>query len=117
MKRLIVIFLIIAIILITVVYAGLDAKDGKLINLADPTAATDGASKQYVDAHIVAASTPADTGATGTLGTVTWDNQYIYVCIAEDSWLRMELNAWGDSFLLETGDVILNEAGGKSILE
>lgn len=117
MKRLVVIFLIIAVLLISVVYAGLDAKDGKVINVATPTDGTDAANKDYVDAHIVATATPASTSATGTTGTVAWDNQYIYVCIAEDSWLRMELEAWGDNLLLETGDVILNEAGGKSILE
>ena len=117
MKRLVVIFFIIAVILISVVYAGLDAKDGKVVNVATPTAGTDAANKDYVDAHIVATSTPASTSATGTTGSIVWDNQYVYICIAEDSWLRQELNAWGDNFLLETGDVILNEAGGKSILE
>lgn len=117
MKRVLVIFLIIATILITVVYAGLDAKDGKVINVATPTEGTDAANKDYVDAFIAPDSTPASTHATGTVGSVVYDNQYIYVCIADDSWLRIELNAWGDSLLLETGDVILNEAGGKSILE
>jgi len=117
MRRFIVIFLIIAVILISVVYAGLDAKDGKVINVATPTEGTDAANKDYVDAHIVATSTPASTSGTGTVGSIVWDNEYVYVCIATDSWLRMELNAWGDKLLLETGDVILNESGGKSILE
>jgi len=117
MKRAVVIFLIIAILLITVVYAGLDAKDGKVVNVATPTEGTDAANKDYVDGHIVATGTPSSTHGTGTTGTIVWDNEAVYVCIATDSWLRIELNAWGDKLLLESGDALLNEDGGFFILE
>ena len=116
-KRILVILFLITAVLVGVVFAGLDAKDGKVTNVADPTEGTDAANKDYVDAHIVATSTPSSTHATGTVGTITWDNQYVYVCIATDSWLRMELNAWGDKLLLESGDALLNEDGGYFILE
>jgi len=95
-KRIIIIVFII-ILLVTVVYAGLDAKDGLLIG--------------------VGSHTPADTGDTGTKGTITWDNRYAYVCIATNSWLRVELEAWGDKLLLETGDYLLTEDGRKIVLE
>ena len=49
MKRLMVIFLVISILLTSVVYAGLDAKDGKVISVATPTVATDATNKLYVD--------------------------------------------------------------------
>jgi len=96
MKRLIIIAFIIA-LLVTVVYAGLDAKDGLLIG--------------------VGSHTPATISALGTLGTITWDNRYIYVCIANNSWMRVELEAWGDSLLLETGDLILDEEGREIKVE
>lgn len=50
MKRLILIFLITA-----QVFAGLNAKSGKVINMAEPTANTDGATKYYVDNTAAAA--------------------------------------------------------------
>ena len=96
MKRLIIIVFIIA-LLVTVVYAGLDAKDGLLIG--------------------VGSYTPATISASGTKGTITWDNRYIYIGIANNSWMRVELEAWGDSLLLETGDLILDEEGREIKVE
>lgn len=96
MKRFIIIAFIVA-LLVTVVYAGLDAKDGLLIG--------------------VGSYTPATISALGTLGTITWDNRYIYIGIANNSWMRVELEAWGDSLLLETGDLILDEEGREIKVE
>ena len=98
MKRLVLILLVIATILITVVYAGLDAKDGLLIG--------------------VGSYTPAHIGATGTLGTITWDSDYLYVCIANNSWKRAALSAWAitDVLLLDDGASKLLLDDGASFL-
>lgn len=39
-------------------------------------------------------STPASASATGTLGTVVWDADYIYVCIATNTWKRVAIATW-----------------------
>ena len=39
-------------------------------------------------------STPASATATGTTGTITWDANYIYVCIATDQWKRIGISTW-----------------------
>jgi len=37
---------------------------------------------------------PASATATGTAGTITWDNNYIYICVATDTWKRMLITTW-----------------------
>lgn len=98
MKKGIVIFLIIAILLITMVYAGLDAKLGKLIGVGS-----------YPPSSI---SSPGDTG------TMTWDNSYFYVCIATNSWKRAALTTWAvtDVLLLDDGASKLLLDDGSSFL-
>lgn len=59
--------------------------------------------------------TPASAVDTGAEGDICWDSDYIYVCVATDSWKRTALFSWGvpDFLLLETGDYILLETGDK----
>jgi hypothetical protein len=38
--------------------------------------------------------TPASASATGTVGTITYDNDYIYICIATDTWKRVAISTW-----------------------
>jgi len=38
--------------------------------------------------------TPASATATGTVGTITYDNDYIYICIATDTWKRVGIATW-----------------------
>jgi hypothetical protein len=38
--------------------------------------------------------TPASATATGTAGTIVWDADYIYVCVATDTWKRTALSTW-----------------------
>jgi hypothetical protein len=38
--------------------------------------------------------TPATAGDTGTAGTIAWDADYLYVCVATDSWKRVAIAAW-----------------------
>lgn len=39
-------------------------------------------------------ATPASAGATGTTGTISWDSNYIYVCVATNTWKRVAIATW-----------------------
>jgi len=43
---------------------------------------------------LTTATTPASASATGTTGEIVWDANYIYVCIATNTWRRTAINAW-----------------------
>jgi len=38
--------------------------------------------------------TPASASDTGNAGDICWDSDYIYVCIATDTWKRAALSSW-----------------------
>ena len=38
--------------------------------------------------------TPASAGATGTEGMICWDSDYIYVCVATNTWKRVLIETW-----------------------
>ena len=38
--------------------------------------------------------TPSSATATGTTGTILWDSNYIYVCVATNTWKRASLSTW-----------------------
>lgn len=40
------------------------------------------------------AKTPATAGAAGNKGDIAWDANYIYVCVATNSWTRSAIVAW-----------------------
>jgi|TARA_Y100000015_G_scaffold7328_1_gene6832 hypothetical protein len=40
------------------------------------------------------AKTPSSASDTGTEGTISWDTNYIYVCVATDTWKRVALSTW-----------------------
>jgi hypothetical protein len=39
-------------------------------------------------------SPPASSSATGITGEITWDNDYIYMCVATNTWKRSQLTSW-----------------------
>lgn len=39
-------------------------------------------------------NTPASSTATGEKGTICYDSNYIYVCVATDTWKRISLTSW-----------------------
>ncbi len=39
-------------------------------------------------------STPANSTATGLQGNITWDADYIYVCVANNTWKRAAISTW-----------------------
>jgi hypothetical protein len=38
--------------------------------------------------------TPASATATGIAGEVAWDENYIYVCTAANTWKRVAISTW-----------------------
>jgi hypothetical protein len=40
------------------------------------------------------ARTPASASATGAIGEICWDANYVYVCTATNTWKRSALSAW-----------------------
>lgn len=43
---------------------------------------------------IVGSLPPASAAATGTVGTITFDANYIYVCVATNTWKRVAIATW-----------------------
>lgn len=41
-----------------------------------------------------AAKTPASSSDTGNTGDIAWDNDYIYVCVATNTWKRVAISSW-----------------------
>jgi hypothetical protein len=39
-------------------------------------------------------ATPASASATGTVGTMSWDASYIYICTAANTWKRVAIATW-----------------------
>ncbi len=37
---------------------------------------------------------PANAGAAGVAGTITWDSGFIYVCVAPNTWKRVAIATW-----------------------
>lgn len=37
---------------------------------------------------------PTANNSTGTAGQITWDNNYIYICIAANTWKRANISTW-----------------------
>lgn len=58
---------------------------------SSPTAALD------VNSDVVrvrTAKTPSSASATGNAGDICWDSNYVYVCVATDTWKRATLASW-----------------------
>lgn len=37
---------------------------------------------------------PANTGDTGIAGQIAWDSDYLYICVAANTWKRIALSSW-----------------------
>jgi hypothetical protein len=44
--------------------------------------------------RVATAKTPASATAAGTAGEICWDADYIYVCVATNSWKRTAIATW-----------------------
>ena len=52
-----------------------------------------GSVRVYGDLQLTT-KTPASAAATGTVGTITYDTDYIYICTATDTWKRVAISTW-----------------------
>jgi hypothetical protein len=46
------------------------------------------------EALIVPSDAPSTSSDTGDAGTVTWDSNFIYICIAPNTWKRVGIATW-----------------------
>ena len=44
--------------------------------------------------RFTASNPPANSTSAGVAGTVTWDSTYIYVCVATNTWKRVQIATW-----------------------
>ena len=44
--------------------------------------------------NVTTSFTPVSSSATGVAGQITWDSNYIYVCIATNTWKRSPISTW-----------------------
>lgn len=61
------------------------------LGVTEPTAKLD------IDADIMrlrTSKTPASASASGNAGEICWDANYLYVCVATDTWRRTPLSSW-----------------------
>jgi len=81
--------------------------------------------KTYTDELLLEdPSVPLYSDSTGTTGTVAWDSDYVYICVASDTWMRSALATWGTTpaavdqyMLLEDNTFVLTEGNTRIILE
>jgi hypothetical protein len=43
---------------------------------------------------IISRNTPSSAQATGVAGTIAWDSNYVYICVAPNTWKRAPLSSW-----------------------
>jgi len=69
-----------------------NADNSKLgINTNDPTEVVD------IDGDCIRlrqTRTPANAGAPGKKGQITWDSSYLYICVNTNTWKRVGLSSW-----------------------
>mgnify|MGYP003351067272 CR=1 FL=1 len=39
-------------------------------------------------------SVPANSTSNGYTGTIRWDSDYVYICVANNTWKRASLSTW-----------------------
>jgi hypothetical protein len=64
---------------------------GAVSTVPGPTGPTGPTGARGIDINAI---TPASATATGVTGTVVWDANYIYVCIATNTWKRAAITTW-----------------------
>ena len=62
-------------------------------NFRNAIKAVDGAGSG-LDADTVPNATPASASATGTAGMIRYDANYIYICVAANTWKRAAISTW-----------------------
>ena len=75
-----------------------------VISYTEPTISPVGLSNDYFDldniptsfkaSSFAAGTVPATASSTGTAGQIAYDSNYVYVCVATDTWKRTALSTW-----------------------
>jgi len=71
----------------------INTSGGGAVNFGSGTATFAGAATIAGTVIHTLSATPATSTATGTVGTISWDASYIYICTATDTWRRVAI-AW-----------------------
>lgn len=68
----------------------------RVLVLRDPsgTPSTRTVNVNIFAANLVTGTVPAVANAAGIAGTIRYNDSYIYVCVANNTWKRAELSTW-----------------------
>ena len=71
-------------------------KDGKLksSNISVVNNDVNGIDTLSCKSLLITNSAPTSSTSPGTKGNIVWDNDYIYVCVADNTWKRTPLSTW-----------------------
>lgn len=62
--------------------------------LGSDTGSSDATQNFELGVLTVVGTAPAATGSTGTVGQIAADANYLYVCVAANTWKRVAIAAW-----------------------
>ena len=65
-----------------------------IFGVFDNTGGNAGRVKINANQFEILSNPPANAGAAGNAGQITWDNDYIYVCVAANTWKRVGIATW-----------------------
>jgi hypothetical protein len=73
-----------------------ETTDGSLVRLPAGSSAGAGNNDDWVEvgAGGVVSTPPSSASDNGTAGEIAYDSNYIYVCVATDTWLRAPIASW-----------------------
>lgn len=63
-------------------------------NLVDSAIVDDGVTVTLSEPLVIPSAAPAAADSDGKTGTVTWDADFIYVCVDTDTWVRAAIATW-----------------------
>jgi len=68
--------------------------------------------------RITQSTTPSGPSATGTTGTIYWDSDYIYICIATNTWMRAPIATWAAvvEFIKMEDDAFIQLEDGTGVI-
>ena len=67
---------------------GINSPSVGVLQITAPTASV---SNEFI---LEAPTAPASAGAAGTAGQIAWDTNYIYICVATNTWKRVAISTW-----------------------
>ena len=73
-----------------------------------------------IKTNLITPDVPASASSDGVAGDIAYDSDYLYICIASDTWKRVAISTWvtvEEYVLTEDGGFLLNEDGDKVIKE